>query len=427
MFGSKNKKQKSQVEVNIETMEGNLKGEGGKTTTIEYDKTGVNQGNKNIDTNKDSELNMPKKEEISNSSTEKAPFKSPFNGNDLPTDNTVAGKGTFAKSIDNQGIGIPNKQEVVLSNDIQNLKKTNENINTEGKDNVTFLHQSVDEKINNTAPVDTNKKQKAPSKKKGGINSFVLIILFIALLAGILLGGYYFYMNKDKNITTVEQKQVKKQPIDTVNNQKTINNKEFEQKKEVTVPKIEKFITSTDTFNNDLAKFIKELKQRRTAIDLQNGIFINPMISTDKALEARQLIEALHMINLFNTDDLKDSCKLFAIKDDEKIRVAVVFELSDSADEKLVKNKIIKGEQGLMKKMSYLFVDGKKPEAPANPIFAVNKNNMNARYANYIQGIDTSSVDWNIIDLGKGQLVYFATSRKTAKVLSEYFMRTVVK
>jgi len=135
----------------------------------------------------------------------------------------------------------------------------------------------------------------------------------------------------------------------------------------------------------------------------------------------------LHATAFFVPADLKDSCKIFAIEDSGEVRLAVIFELVEVADEKLVKSKIIQNEKDLMKKMSYLFVDGARPIVPAKVSFVVNKENMSARYSNYVPSIDTSSVDWNILDLGKGKLVYFATSRKTAKVLTDYFMRTVIK
>jgi hypothetical protein len=82
----------------------------------------------------------------------------------------------------------------------------------------------------------------------------------------------------------------------------------------------------------------------------------------------------------------------------------------------------------LSKKMSYLFVDGVKPEIPTEIKFKISNDNPPARYANYSPGVDTSSVDWNVLDLGNdGALVYFATSRNTAKELREHFIRLVRK
>ena len=425
MFGSKNKNPKSQIEVSVETMEGNLKGEGGKATMIEYEKTNSPQDSSKEVTPPPASGTNPatiKEPTENNIGDKKAPFKSPFEGGDLPIGKAgsagTIGQGTFPPPAGNSAT--------------EGLKSIPKTIDPPKKDDAAFLHQAVDGKIDNKDVSSIKQVEKMPSKKKGGMNSFLLIVLFIALLAVVLFGGYYFYMNKDSNVSKVEENTKPVKPAENPANKPAIPVKEIVQKKEIaqkeeTTPKIEKLVTSVETFNGDLSKFILDLKQRRSPTDLQNGIFINPTTATEGIFPSSDLIKALHLSTFFDQADLKDSCKLFAIEDNGEIRVAVVFELTEIADEKLVKDRIMKGEKDLLIKMSYLFVDGSKPTVPAEITFAVNDINMGARYMNYTPALDTSSVDWNILDLGKGKLVYFATSRKTAKVLTDYFMRSVMK
>jgi hypothetical protein len=417
MFGSKNKQTKSQAEISIETMEGNLKGEGGKASTVEYNQAMPAQ---TADSNKVPSIdnNLPpvveQKSTVNNTSNSQEPFKSPFKGGDLPigepgsAEKNKIGQGSFPTATDNLTTEIPKK------------------------DDSAFLHQAIDGEIDNKNKLETKKIETTPAKKKGGINSFVLIVLFIALLAGIILGGYYFYMNKEGTNTKAnpevkETKQTSTPTQKTTNKSTTTTEKSIPKKATPVAPKIERLITSTATFNEDIAKFILDLKQRRNATDLQNGIFISPMATIENPLTSSGLLEALHMTAFFKQADLKDSCKLFALEDNGEIKIAVIFELTETADEKLIKDSIMQKEKDLMAKMSYLFVDGIKPVVPTEVNFAINTENMQARYKNYMPGLDTNSVDWNILDLGKGKIVYFATSRKTAKVLTDYFLRTVIK
>ena len=412
MFGSKNKNPKSQAEVSIETMEGNLKGESGKLSTVEYAKASPAKTTDTTPVEGNTPPVVKPKTTASNVSNQQEPFKSPFNGGDLPIgepgspEKSKIGQGSFPTAANNLSTEIPKK------------------------DNSAFLHKAIDGEIDNKNKPETKKiEASTPTKKKGGVNSFVLIVLFIALLAGIILGGYYFYMNKESKVTPPKSKVEEPKQTNTQTQKSTTTQATTTQKStpKETVPKIEKLITSTATFNDDIAKFILDLKQRRSAIDLQNGIFISPMATIEAPLSSSGLLEALHMTTFFNQSDLKDNCKLFALEDTGKIKVAVIFELTDTADEKLIKDSIVQKEKDLMSKISYLFVDGMKPTVPTEVTFTVNSENMQARYENYVPGVDTSSVDWNVLDLGKGKIIYFATSRKTAKVLTDYFLRTVTK
>ncbi len=414
MFGSKNKQQKSQANISIETMEGNLKGEGGKASTIEYAKDNPIKSTEATPSGNSVPPVVEQKSTVTELNSQQEPFKSPFKGGDLP----IGEPGSVEKSNIGQG-SFPSATSSPV-------------IETPKKEDSAFLHQAIDGKMDNKNKVETKPTEILPAKKKGGVNSFVLIVLFIALLAGIILGGYYFYMNKEgadtkANPKAEETKQTSTQTQKATNNSNTTTEKSAPKETTPTAPKIEKLITSTATFNDDIAKFILDLKQRRSTIDLQNGIFISPMATIENPLSSSGLLEALHMTAYFNQADLKDSCKLFALKDGGEVKLAVIFELTETADEKLVKDSIMQKEKDLMAKMSYLFVDGMKPTVPAEVTFAVNNANMQARYKNYTPGIDTSSVDWNILDLGKGEVIYFATSRKTAKVLTDYFLRTVIK
>ena len=416
MFGSKNKQQKNQAEISIETMEGNLKGESKKTSVVEYEKTNtITDVKGNSMPGDNTAPNTVQKADVGNVTNQADSFKSPFKGGDLPigepgsAEKGNIGQGSFSAPMDNLTTEVPKKEES------------------------TFLHQAIDGEIE-TNNKSTNREAEIVSEKKnGGMSSFLLIILFIALLAGIIYGGYYFYMKKEAVNPKAKESQQPNKQIEKVPSKpktpikKTTQTTTAQKKETQTTPKIEKLITSTETFNKDLAQFVLSLKKRRSTVELQNGIFISPMTSVEQGLSAKKLLEALHMTIFFDQIKLKDSCKLFMLEDNGNIKVAVIFELSEGADEKLIKDSIMRKEKELMTKMSYLFVDGTKPVVPTKINFTVNKSNMQARYANYTPGVDTFSVDWNILSLGKGKLVYFATSRKTAKVLTDYFIRTVTK
>lgn len=414
MFGSKKgQNSKSQVAVNIETMEGNLKGEGGKVMNVEYDVNNVEQDPIKSNVTQNPVENVPsivKKEQV---------FKEPFisEGAASPKNETV-GKGTFNAVLDEKVGQVQKKEEKIMP------------IEVPQNNDSAFLHQAVDEKIDNKNNNSINKidYNKISKPKGGGSKAFLFIILFIILLAGILLGGYYFYMNKKDPGQQLEKDKpaVKKVEKPVVNKDEPIQ--EPVVKEEVrAVKKVEEMITTEGTFNQDIKKFIVDLKQRRSAVDLRNGVFISPMLTSEKNMSASDLLKALHLTEFFNSEDLKEGCKLFAIEDSGNIRIAVIFELTEVADDKVIKNRIIQDEKELMPKMSYLFVDGLKPVVPAEVHFAVNEDNMKARFANYVPGIETSSVDWNVLDLGKGKLLYLATSRQTARALTEHFMRMVIK
>jgi len=77
--------------------------------------------------------------------------------------------------------------------------------------------------------------------------------------------------------------------------------------------------------------------------------------------------------------------------------------------------------------MRGFFVDDPAPTIQGEVKFSVNKNNKNSRYFNYIPGNTSSSVDWNVLDLGKGQIIYFATSKNLAEKITDYFMNLVMK
>jgi hypothetical protein len=190
---------------------------------------------------------------------------------------------------------------------------------------------------------------------------------------------------------------------------------------------IDKFNTTETTFNNDLKEFINKLKSGNYNTELKNGIFVTPMANETTPFNAETLLRVTHLTEIFDVNNLKPACKLFISSDNNLVRVALIFELQDTADGKLIKDKIIKNEQILPAKMQYLFMDGEKPTIPTVVKFSVNSDNYNSRYFNYLPPKVTSSVDWNILDLGKGKIVYFATSKNLAEKITGYFMRMVIK
>ena len=435
MFGSKNNQQKTRTEISIETMEGNLKGENERPLSVEYNE----KSQEKISTesaNAPTTTNIPNSKDNSINEDTKPIFQAPFK-NDLATSekDIVSEKGIFTKTIKTPEI--PNKtktEELSLSDDIQNAKIPQITGNTSGKNNSAFLHQAIDKKMEDNKENSSRQFNKIATEEKKGISSIIFIIIFILLLAGIMYGGYYFYMHQgEKKSKQQNSEQVNK----TSAEEKNINNKTTESAKKIPakipqkpIPvkyKIGPLVTSPTTFNNDLGKFVLEIKQKGDKTELQNGVLVDVIKKDKTALSSKELLEAIHMTDFFKPTDLKNTCKLFVIEDSGKIRVGTVFELSNTADEKIVKEKIIEKENDLIQKMSYLFVDRDKPIVPTEVKFNVNPVNMGARYANYSPGVDTASVDWNILDLGKGKIVYFVTSKKSAKTLTDYLMRSVVK
>ena len=447
MFGSKNKQQNKQVEAVIETMEGNLKGVKGENKTIEYENIDNEQRSNTVSTgNKTDGQKFNNIPEVKN-----APFKSPFNegnaNNTINMSKTITpesmttdipkttGEQNFKdKIVDNNEIKKSFSPEELNNNLNNSLDDNQQSFGNEKKDESSpFLHESIDAVSKN----EINTKKELVSKKSG-LGSFLLIIVFIILLSGILFGGYYFYMNKDnksvENIMTQQEDNIKKtKPValkdNTVENinEKKIEKKEVVEKKDKVIKKnaiIKQFITTEQTFNSDLKIFVTKLKSDAV---LQGGVFINPMINSTEKMNSLKLLKALHFDNYFKTGELKDTCKLFAVNDGGAVRIAAVFELEVDADNVAIKERIRQKEKELLDKMKYLFVDGERPVVPVKYSFKASVDNQGARYVNYKEGINTESVDWNIIKIGSGKLIYFATSRKTAKELTDYFMRLSIK
>ncbi len=135
----------------------------------------------------------------------------------------------------------------------------------------------------------------------------------------------------------------------------------------------------------------------------------------------------MKMNTLLKETDLKPACKLFIMQDADKIRVSLVFELNDGIDAITIKDTIVKNEISLPALMKSLFVDNDQVIIPTTIKFSVNQGNLNSRYFNYKSGDTFSSVDWNILDLGQGKIIYFATSKNLAEKVTNYFTNLIVK
>lgn len=442
MFGSKNKKgAKKQVGISVKTMDSDLKGDGSKKMAVEYENLHSDENAKNaIEGAKPTEEKQAKGE---------TSFQPPFEqskGVESNVHNQNIGKtsipqGTFSTTTEETRVQPSDKPIAENANNSFSLtddkfKSTSPSNSPAVKPKETpFLHTATDQQNNNKA--NQSKTKNAKIEKKSSTSSIIWIISFILLLATILLGGYYFYMkSSDKKIE--EQKQTAKSNVKkpenqvkqkntTTNNENATenNNKKPTTKKAAMV--IDKFNTTETTFNNDLKEFVSKLKSSNNTTELKNGIFVTPMTNETTPFNTEALLRATHLTEIFDVDSLKPACKIFISSDNNLVRVALIFELQDTVDSKLIKNKIIKNEQILPTKMQYLFVDGEKPTIPAVIKFSVNTDNYNSRYFNYLPPKVTSSVDWNILDLGKGKIIYFATSKSLAEKITGYFMRLVVK
>jgi len=217
-----------------------------------------------------------------------------------------------------------------------------------------------------------------------------------------------------------------KQPARPATNQSSQTTQQTTPREEK--PKIpNKFITSEATFISDLNRFITTLKQSGDITSLKAGIIVTPMINETTAFPAQALIKSMKMTAFLKDTDLKPTCKLFVMQDAGKIRTALVFELNDGVDAKIVKDNIIKNEISLPATIKPLFMDNDQIIIPTTIKFSVNPDNLNSRYFNYKPGDTFSSVDWNILDLGQGKIIYFATSKNLAEKVTNYFTNLIVK
>ena len=454
MFGSKKNKTTSKVDVSIETMNDDVKGTGAKNVSVEYDKSNPADGN--VQGKKPATTANEKKDEnkdgaITSSVAHQPIGESPFkNGTAESLKEPQVPQAPSTNNSDQPPHGLPkgtfsmpnvNTQE---NNKEKNIPSFSTNPTLSSKtDNSTekpFLHQTTDKINNNTTnQLKTDALSKSTSKKSG-ISSIIWVISFILLLGTILLGAYYFYMKKSDKTPTPpankNQQDKTKQPTATTNqnSSKTVNPKqttttnkqpEKPQSAQNTLPNT--FKTSEATFFDDLGQFILTLKNSGNEKALRGGIIVTPMLDASQQISAQTLVKKMGMDKLLQGTDLKPACKLFIMQDADKIRTALVFELANGVDDKIIKENIIKNEQTLPVNMSKLFINETKSATPATIKFSVNADNLNSRYFNYKPGDTFTSVDWNILDLGQGKILYFATSKNLAEKVTNYFMSLVVK
>ncbi len=465
VFGSKKNTAKNKVDVSINTMDDDTKGIGAKNVSVEYSNTTgsssqAKQDSQKVKNNKNT-ANISASQSIAHQSmtspfgsgTTKLPEKEietpkPPNVNSN-ADMTPHGlpKGTF--SMPNINVPRSNTNE----NNISSINQT-PNLKTDNVAEKPFLHQATD-KISDKKPNKLNNSVTSNSAvKKSSVSSIIWIIAFILLLGTILLGAYYFYMKKDDQVNSPvnknKQETVKKTPNISKTNTKQTGVSVHSQNTSQTKPQANattgsntstqsaqtsstqaklptSFNTSETTFIDDLGRFLLTLKNSGNEKALKGGIIVTPMIDANKPLSAQGVIKSMGMTNLFQETDLKPACKLFVMKDADKMRVALVFELANGVDDKIIKENIIKNENNLPEIMKALFVNEVPPTVPPTIKFSINKDNLNSRYFNYKPGDTFTSNDWNILDLGQGKIIYFATSKNLAEKITNYFMKLVVK
>jgi len=443
MFGSKKNKSastKSKVDVSIKTMDNDVKGSGAKNVSIDYEKNNIT-GN-NATANSGNQTSQAMEKSPFQNETPQAPEPSIANKNKTTEQSATTQlphglpRGSFLMAGSNFSETEGVKNTATFSSE---PNSTGEAVSTEKP----FLHETTDslnkDKVNQ---VKSNAIQNTVAKKSG-MSSIIWVIAFILLLATILLGGYYFYMKqgskktatpvtKTKNTTQQATKRETQMPPQEQQT-KPVANRNNQATQQQTMPKKEKpkvpstFIASEATFASDLHRFVSILKQGDNATALKAGIIVTPMINETTAFPAQVLIKSMKMTAFLKDTDLKPACKLFVMQDTGKIRTALIFELNDGVDAKIVKDNIIKNEISLPATIKPLFMDNDQIIIPTTIKFSVNPDNLNSRYFNYKPGDTFSSVDWNILDLGQGKIIYFATSKNLAEKVTNYFTNLIVK
>ncbi len=452
MFGSKKSKTTSKVDISIETMNDDVKGTGAKNVSVEYNKSNPTDGagqEQQTTPATGGDANASKTSQTAGSVTSQPAGESPFkNESAKPSkEPQVPQAPNSSQSTSSQSPhGLPTGTFSMpdSSTPEKNIPSFSTSPTLDSKtDNSSekpFLHQATD-KIDNTA-TNTLKTDTLTQSipKKSGISSIIWVISFILLLGTILLGAYYFYMKKSDKTPTPpanqsQQKTTKKPTTNSANNSSGTTNPKpnitpTQQAKKPAVAQNalpSTFKTSETTFIDDLGRFILTLKNSGNEKALRGGIIVTPMIDASQQISAQALVKSMEMNIIAKDTDLKPACKLFVMQDADKIRTALIFELANGVDDKIIKENIITNEQTLPTSMSKLFVNEVKPVIPPAIKFSANADNLSSRYFNYKPGDTFTSVDWNILDLGQGKILYFATSKNLAEKVTNYFMKLVVK
>ncbi|GEM_PF-3870140 len=487
MFGSGKKNQKKKTTITIETMKDNLNGSAGRTKQVEYEVSDNNQAqnqNKQSPQGKTETKQINQKPQ----QTAGADFPSPSIGSsaEKKTETFSSNKATdnlnkvsappqaLQKNIYNgEKSPLFNKKEKSLSSQLNKSSypptgntQTNTGQTTTGNpyDDLKEKVEKIKAKEIPTFPPEITKTQ---TKRGGG--RFIFVIVFILILASFLLGGYFLYMNNGDLVKAIKNKFNKKENLNeepSVNDMKeagkqaaegNFNQENFNQELEAeklpngeenndnvtpaewggansqetnktqNVKKEErvKFTIDPNNFEQSFNNSLSYLKTNVSEDDLNKGFLLTVHDASGNYLPAPQFLSILGLNEIISPENIKDICSVFVMKDSGKMRVAAVFELKEKADQKVLKDKILSAEDQLPAKLLKLFPLNNRPALQEKYVFKVNPNNYNARYVNYQPGDPTASVDWNIIDLGAGRILYFATSKKEAETLTKYFFNLV--
>ena len=486
MFGSGKKNQKKKTTITIETMKDNLNGSAGKTKQVEYEVSDNSQAqNQNKQSSQEETETKqtsknPQQTEKTNTSSSIGSYAEEktetFSGNRATDSFNKVGAPpqSLQKNIYNEEKNpLFDEKEKPLSSQINkpNHPLTGNIQASAGQTATSNPYDDLKEKVEKikakeipTFPPETTKMQ-----AKSGGGRFVFIIVFILILASLLLGGYFLYMNNGDLVKAIKDKFNKKENLNeesSVNDMKeagkqaaegNFNQENFNQeleaeklpngeennnnvtpaewggansqetnvaqnvKKEETV----KFTIDPNNFEQSFNNSLSYLKTNVSEDDLNKGFLLTVHDPSGNYLPAPQLLSILGLNEIIPPEDIKDICSAFVMKDAGKMRVAAVFELKEGADQKVLKDKILSAEDQLPAKLLKLFPLNDRPAPQEKYVFKVNPNNYNARYINYQSGDPTASVDWNIIDLGAGRILYFATSKREAETLTKYFFNLV--
>ncbi len=483
MFKTKTKKsgKKKVVQVDLRTMDTDLKGVGPKKMSVDFEVSNQepqNNGNftkqgdvKGGDERMKNKAEQGLSSEISSSlskvsSRQTSHFSNREKKHKTDLDKKVIGDKELPKLVDSNkktSLRMPGgsfKGQFNKKESFDFLKK--ENVGEDGLNsglNSTktgtdhpFLHKTITsnkKEAKKTEKKDSHSKEPFSIDKKGKKKKewapMVVVIVFVLFLAGLLAGGYTFYMSKavTKRAEIKKKEEQKKNlakktnsgnssTVDSSNEKKVDNKVTTKNNTQGANPfDVNKFITTDSTFLVDLVNFVANLKKSGMATEggLTNGLFVTPMIDENTPFVAETLLKAVGLDELVDVNLLKNPCKLFVLDDNGSVRITLLFELkADVGDYQKFKASIVAKENLLPAKMLPLFVDGDKPTLSGDSIvFNVNKENKEARYFNYVSGVSDKSVDWNVINLGRGEILYFATSKMSAKKITDYFLSRVSK
>ena len=463
-FNKKNrqkKKKADEVSVHLKTMNDDLKNSEGKEITLKYQENPTNH--QSLPENKQAQQKAANLTNVNNKNEPVQPsVKGTFNQqkeikqseNNSPFSNTPSDTQLDA-GLNKMEENVPfvekiDSEETSSTAKVDQTEVSNKNAPQQQPKPTGSFPQQESEKLNTLFNERLNKQ--LSKKRRNKTLSFLIAIIFVFGLAAAVWGAYYWYMHKEaipeeelainqKNNSEGSNNDVAKS--DAANGGNGISgenqpsqNKNISDKESVgeNAPigagtenqkngnSVEDLITTPENLISDLKNFAKQ-------INLENNfVFITPWkVTSDGIKEEMTTAELLTALQFpaatINPSDFKSVFKIFIHKNKEgRIRFGFVLEPRDEIDLQDLRSKIMALETSLPKIFLPLFYPEDQPLMfVGSAVFNTNPDNYNSRYFNYRPGDSTASVDWNILELNQGRILYFANSRQTAEEITNYF------